>query len=130
MAQSLGLPIDVCRGLGISPLRINILLSRSQADRGPRSVQVFFFGVLERLKLFWNILLLIPSGTEIVWRISLKLHLLSARSRFHCHLQTNNHNHEKRAAPRIIYLCHQNKLCDDGRDYRNSSPRQYLKYVV
>ena len=42
MAQSSVLSIDVCRGLGISPLRSNIWLSFSQADLGPRSD--FFFG--------------------------------------------------------------------------------------
>ena len=34
--------IDVCRGLRISPLRINIWLSFSQADLGPRSAQELF----------------------------------------------------------------------------------------
>ena len=43
MAQSLVLSIDVCRGLGISPLRINIWLSFSQADLGPTSAQECFF---------------------------------------------------------------------------------------
>ena len=38
--------VDVCRGLGISPLRVNIWLSFSQADPGPRSAQVLFFRVL------------------------------------------------------------------------------------
>ena len=45
MAQSLVLSIDVCRGLGISPLRTNIWLSFSRADLGPKSAQDFFFGV-------------------------------------------------------------------------------------
>ena len=45
MAQSLRLSIDVCPGLGISPLRTNIWLSFSQADR-PRNY--FFRG-------FWKV---------------------------------------------------------------------------
>ena len=39
MAQSLVLSIDVCPGLGFSPLRTNIWLCFSQADLGPRSAQ-------------------------------------------------------------------------------------------
>ena len=39
MAQSLVLSIDVCRGLGISPFRLNIWLSFSRANLGPRSAQ-------------------------------------------------------------------------------------------
>ena len=43
MAQSFVLSLDVCSGLGISPLRTNIWLSFSQADLGPRSAQELFF---------------------------------------------------------------------------------------
>ena len=43
MAQSLVLSIDICRGLGISPLRINVWLSLSQADLGSRSAQELLF---------------------------------------------------------------------------------------
>ena len=49
MAQSLVLSIDVCRGLGISPLRLNIWLSFSQADLGPRSAQELFFWFFKRM---------------------------------------------------------------------------------
>ena len=49
-----GLSIDVCRGLGIWPLRANIWLSFSQADFGPRSAQDFFFGVFERFVSFFS----------------------------------------------------------------------------
>ena len=50
-----GLSIDVCPGLGISPLRTNIWLSFSQADLGPRSAQeLFFSGFLKSLKLFFR----------------------------------------------------------------------------
>ena len=73
MAQSLDLSIDVCSGLGTSPLRTNIWLSFSQADLGPRSAQeLFFSGFLKSLKLFFRKFALIASGTEIVWRVSLK----------------------------------------------------------
>ena len=73
MAQSLILSIDVCPGLGISPLRTNIWLSFSQADLGPRSAQEFFFsGFLKSLKLFFRRFVLIASGTEIFWRVSLE----------------------------------------------------------
>ena len=55
MAQTLGLSIDVCPGLGISPLRTNIWLSLSQADLGPRSAQeLFFSGFLKSLKVFFS----------------------------------------------------------------------------
>ena len=66
MAQSLVLSIDVCPGLGISPLRTNIWLRFSQADLGPRSAQeLFFSGFLKSLKLFFRRFVLIASGTEI-----------------------------------------------------------------
>ena len=70
MAQSLVLSIDVCRGLGISPLRVNISLSYSQADLGPRSAQELFSGGgLKKFELFFRRFVLIASGTEIFWRV-------------------------------------------------------------
>ena len=73
MAQSLFLSLDVCPGLGISPLRTKIWLSFSQADLGPRSAhELFFSGFLKSLKLFFKRCALMASGTEIVWRVSLK----------------------------------------------------------
>ena len=67
------LSIDVFPGLGIPPLRTNIWLSFSQADLGPRSAQEFFFsGFLKSLKLFFRRFVLIASGTEIFWRVSLE----------------------------------------------------------
>ena len=73
MAQSLLLSIDECPGLGISPLQTNIWLSFSQADLRPRSAQeLFFSGFLKSLKLFFRRFVLIASGTEIFWRVSLK----------------------------------------------------------
>ena len=64
MAQSLVLSIDVCPGLGISPLRANIWMSFSQADLGPRSAQHFcFWGIFKSLKLFFRRFVLIASGT-------------------------------------------------------------------
>ena len=53
MAQSLALPIDVCRELGISPLRINIWLSFSQADLGPTSAQELFFSCFVKSLIFF-----------------------------------------------------------------------------
>ena len=51
MAQSLVLSIDVCRGLGISLLLVNIWLSFSQAGLGPRSAQeLFFSGFFEKFE--------------------------------------------------------------------------------
>ena len=76
MAQSLVLSLDVCPGLGISPLRTNIWLSFSQADLCPRSAQELFFSFfLKSLRLLFRIFVLIASGTEIFWRESLKLQL-------------------------------------------------------
>ena len=69
MAQSLVLSVDVCPGLGISPFRTNIWLSFSQADLGPKNI---FFGVFEKLETFFRRFVLIASGTEIFWRVSLK----------------------------------------------------------
>ena len=70
MAQSLVLSIDVCPGLGISPLQTNIWLSFSQADLGPRSPQgLFFSGFLKSSKRFFRRFVLIASGTEIFWRV-------------------------------------------------------------
>ena len=55
MAQSLVLSIDVCPGLGISPLRTNSWLGFSQADLGPRSDQeLLFFGVFEMFESFFS----------------------------------------------------------------------------
>ena len=74
MAQSLVLWIDVCPGLGISPLQTNIRLSFSQADLGPRSAQeLFFSGFLKSLKLFFRGFVLTASGTEIFWRVSFEI---------------------------------------------------------
>ena len=86
LAQSLFSSIDVCRGLGISPLRFNIWLSFSQADLGPRSSkEILLAGFLESLKLSFRIFVIIASGTEIFWRVPLKFELFLATSRFHCH---------------------------------------------
>ena len=58
---------DVCRGLGISPLRINIWLSFSQADLGPTSAQEVFFSFLKKsLEHFFRRFALIASGAEIL----------------------------------------------------------------
>ena len=63
---------------------LNIWLSFSQADLGPRSAQeFFFFGFLESLELFFLRLVLVASGTEILWRV--KYNLFLATSHFHCH---------------------------------------------
>ena len=63
VAQSLVLSIDVCPGLGVSPLQTNIWLSFSQADLGRRSAQdVFFSGGLENLKKKNRRFVLIASG--------------------------------------------------------------------
>ena len=84
--RSLVLSIDVCRGLGMSPLRINIWLSFSQADLDPTSAQaLLFFGFLKSLELFFRRFAPIASGTEIFWRVSLKFYLFMETSRFHCH---------------------------------------------
>ena len=51
----------------------NIWLSVSQADLGPRLAQdLFFSGFLKSLKLFFRRFVLIASGAEIFWRVSLK----------------------------------------------------------
>ena len=69
MVQSLVLSIDVCRGLGISPLRINVWLSFCQADLGPRSAQELFFPFFLNFEAFFPRFVLIARGTEIFWRV-------------------------------------------------------------
>ena len=70
MAQSLVLWIDVCRGLGISPLRINIWLSFSQADLAPTSTQeLFFAGFSKILELEFPRFLLIELYGNLMARI-------------------------------------------------------------
>ena len=66
--------MDVCRGLRITPLRTHIWLSFSQVELGPRQ-EVFFFFFLS-LKYGFRRLVLRASGTDICWRVSLKLELL------------------------------------------------------
>ena len=57
----------------MSPRHINIWLSVSQANLGPRSAQEFFFsGFVKSLKLFSSLFVLIARGTEVFWRVSLK----------------------------------------------------------
>ena len=55
MAQSLVLSIDVCRGLGISPLRTNIWLElfsgRSWPKIGP---EIIFFGFFEKFETIFS----------------------------------------------------------------------------
>ena len=61
-------------------------LSFSQTDLGPRSAQELFWGGFwKSLKLFPRRFVLTASGTEIVWRVSLKVEAFLATSRFHCH---------------------------------------------
>ena len=99
-AQSLVLSIDVCPGLGNSPLGTNIWLSFSQADLGPRSAQeLFFSGFLKSLKLFLRRFALIASGTAIFWRVSLKFQLFMETSRFHYH-----RSHDKKITNRDFFL--------------------------
>ena len=62
-AQSSVLSLDVCPGLGISPLRANTRLSFSQADLGPTSAQDFFFRGFEKFETFFRRFVLIASGT-------------------------------------------------------------------
>ena len=68
MAQSMVLSTDVCRGLGISPLRSNIWLIFSQANLGPTSAQECFFSFFfSSSELFFLRFVLIANGTEILW---------------------------------------------------------------
>ena len=46
---------------------------------------IFFSGFSESLQLFSRRFVLIASGTEIVWRVSLNFKLFWATSLFHCH---------------------------------------------
>ena len=78
-------------------LQLNIRLSFSQADVGPTSAQEICFSFfLESLELFFWRFVLIASGTEILWRVSLKFELFLATSRFHCH---------RSSGMRILHSC-------------------------
>ena len=55
---------------------------RSWPKIGPGTI---FGGVLKSLKLFVRRFVLITSGKEIFWRVSLKLFFLMETLRFHCH---------------------------------------------
>ena len=73
MAQSLVLSIDVCRGLGISPLRIDVWLSFSQTDLLSNYCYCYYY----YFKV-WNLkkrFVLIAGGIEILQRVSLKFKL-------------------------------------------------------
>ena len=87
MTQSLVLSIDVCRGLGISPLRISpfIWLSFSQADLGSTSAhENFFSGFGESLELvFLKICAHSERYRNLVAGI-FEFNLFSEASRFHC----------------------------------------------
>ena len=85
MTQSLVLSIDVCRGLGISPLRIKHLAEFFQADLGPRSAQeYFFFGLFGKFGTFVLQVCAHRKRYRILWQVSLTNFFL-AKSRFHCH---------------------------------------------
>ena len=116
MAQSLVLSIDVCPGLGISPLHTNIGLSFYQADLGPRSAQeLLFSGFLKSLKLFFRRFVLIASGTEIFWWVSLKFQLFLETSRFHCLRPKNENETKKRRGAK-------------EKNKRNKYPEKYGEY--
>ena len=74
MAQSLVLLIDICRGLGISPLRIKGVVEFFRADLAFFSFFLYKFGFLVSRYV------LIASGTEIFWRVSLKIEVFIGRS--------------------------------------------------
>ena len=55
MAQSLDLSLDVCPGLGISPLRTNIWLRFLSGRSWPKIGQgIIFFGVFEKFETFFS----------------------------------------------------------------------------
>ena len=73
MPQSLVLSIDVCQDSESRRFELNIWLSFSQADLGGTSAQeIFFCFFLERLKFYVSRFVLIASGAEIFWWVSLK----------------------------------------------------------
>ena len=84
MTQSLVSSLDVCRGLGISPLRFKHLVEffsgRSWLNIWPGIITIVFFSNLE--PFVWRFVL-IASGTEISWRAYFKFKLFLATSRFH-----------------------------------------------
>ena len=86
MAPSLFLSIDVCRGLGISPLRINIWLGISQADLGPRSAQeLLFSGFLRSLKKKISKICAHSERYSNILAGMFEVRFFLATPRFHCH---------------------------------------------
>ena len=55
---------------------------RSWPKIGP---EIVFVGFFEKFESFFRRFVLIASGTEIFWRVSLKFQLFMETSRFHCH---------------------------------------------
>ena len=97
MAQSLVLSLDVCPGLGISPLRTNIWLSFSQADLGPNKhlaeffsgrswpkigPGIIFFGFFEKFETFFS---KICAHSERYRNLLAGIFEILTFSRFHCH---------------------------------------------
>ena len=78
--------VDLCRGLGISPLRIKSWLSFSQADLGPASAQYCFFSVFfsSLEPLFYEICAHSERYRSLTAGIS-EFKLFLATSRFHCY---------------------------------------------
>ena len=70
----------------------------------PKVQELFFSGFLKSLKLFFRRFVLIASGTEIFWWVSLKIELFLATSRFHCHRS------KKRTPTSEFFLAHENAL--------------------
>ena len=93
MAQSLFFSIDICRGLVISPLRINIWWSFLRTILAQHLPRNYCFRFFLRSSFSWELFfgrffVLIASGTKILWRVSLKLNFVLATSRFHCYRST------------------------------------------
>ena len=87
MAEWFSLAIDVCPGLGISPLRQNIWLRFCQADFGPRSGQeLFFVGVFEKFEILFSKICCAHSEQYKSLFVGI-FEILTFRetSRFHCH---------------------------------------------
>ena len=79
---------------------LTFCLSFSQADLGPNPPRTFFFVFFFKFETFFRRFVLIASGTEIFWRVSLKFELSGATSRFHCH-----RFNKRPDLPELSYCC-------------------------
>ena len=86
VTQSSVLSIDMCGGLGTSPLRFKRFAEFLSGRYWPNNCPGIIFSLFWKdwNFLFWRFVLM-ASSTKILWRLPLKFKPFLATSRFHCH---------------------------------------------